>query len=248
MNKNDLQRQQDATDTHWPQESIPFRGFNKNGDLRVYYHGILPHWRQSNCTYFVTFRLADALPAGVIREFKECRDKWLQARGISIPRSDPNKMAWETTIGKLSKSDQRLYEQIMAKRLNQYLDAGYGRCILRQPKIRLIVAEALTYFHGQRVLTGDFVVMPNHVHVLMRPLGEHELEAVLHSIKSFTANVINQTCGTQGSLWMRESYDHIVRDCEQLEAFQRYIASNPKKARLAANEYTLGRADYTLEG
>jgi type I restriction enzyme R subunit len=60
--------------------SIPFRGFDEFGDMHSYYHGHLPHWRQSGCTYFVTFRLADSLPQRVVDEIEYERDQWLAAR------------------------------------------------------------------------------------------------------------------------------------------------------------------------
>ena len=161
------------------EEKIPFRGFDERGEVRVYYHGILPHWRQENCTYFVTYRLADALPAGVIREFEYERDQWLLHRGIDPKRLLAESFDWKKTVGKLSKNDQRLYERTMATKLNKYLDAGHGCCVLKRPDLAEIVANSLKHFHGDRVLTGDFVVMPNHVHVLMRPINGFELEDIL---------------------------------------------------------------------
>ena len=227
--------------------SVPFRAFNEDGEIRTYYHGILPHWRQADCTYFVTYRLADALPQSVLREFHYERDQWLLHRGIDLTRTETEQVNWKNTIGRLSKVEQRLYERMMAMTLNRYLDAGYGSCVLRRPQHASIVAKSLEHFHGERILTGDYVVMPNHVHVLMRPLAKFKLEDVLQSIKSFTANEINRRIGKQGRFWMRESYDHIVRDQEQLEAFQRYIHANPAKANLKPNEYRLQARVYHLE-
>lgn len=221
---------------------IPFRGFDERGEVRVDYNGILPHWRQDGCTYFVTYRQSDALPEAVVREFEYDRDQWLRARGIERNDIANEKFDWNQTLGKLSKSDQRLYERTMATKLNKYLDAGHGSCALRRPEFRGIVANSLEFFHDQRVWTGDYAVMPNHVHVLMRPLPGHELEKILQSIKSYTATQINRLLENSGSFWMRESYDHIVRDGEQLEAYQRYIKANPIKANLNPGEYTLREA------
>lgn len=227
--------------------AVPFHGFDECADVRVYYHGVLPHWRQVNCTYFVTFRMADALPAAVFREFEYERDLWLQHRGIDPELLNQDKLDWKNTIGKLSKADQRLYEISMATKLNKYLDAGHGRCLLRRNDLRKIAADSLQFFHGDRVLTGDFVVMPNHVHVLMRPIGSSELEDILQAAKSFTATKINRIVGEQGRFWMRESYDHIVRDGDQLEAFQKYIRANPEKAKLGSDEYTYHPATFCLD-
>jgi REP element-mobilizing transposase RayT len=227
--------------------SIPFRGFDERGDVRIYYHGILPHWRQKGCTYFVTYRLADALPAGVIREFEYERNQWLLRRGIDPDQIIDLNGNWNETFVRLTKTDQRVYERMMAMKLNQYLDAGHGSCVLKRPEVATIVADSLSFFDGKRVLTGDFVVMPNHVHVLMRPIDNFELEEVLQAIKSYTATKINRMLGHEGRFWMRESYDHIVRDSEQLEAFQSYICGNPIKAKLKPGEYLLRAAQYYLK-
>ena len=78
----------------------------------------------------------------------------------------------------------------------------------------------------------------------MRPLNGFELEDILHSIKSFTANQINKRIGGAAEFWQRQSYDHIVRDFEQLEAFQAYIAANPVKAGLQNDQYNLHQAKW----
>jgi type I restriction enzyme R subunit len=219
---------------------IPFQGFDERREVRFYHNGILPHWRQDGCTYFVTFRQADALPEPVIREFKYEQNQWLQHHGI-----DPTVSDWRAALRRLSHADRRTYERLMASRLNDFLDAGHGSCALRRVDVARVVFNSLYHFHGERVLTGDSVVMPNHVHVLMRPLPGFELEEILQAIKSFTANRVNKLLQQDGQFWMRESYDHIVRDYEQLEAFQRYIAANPQKAGLSSDACLHRRAIYS---
>ena len=220
-------------------DSIPFRGFDERGDVRVYQHGILPHWRQKGCTYFVTFRPADSLPAPVLREMEAERCQWLRQHGI-----DPDSSAWKSDVAKLPSKIRRNYETRVGLTLEKHLDAGHGTSVLKRQEIGRLVAKALQHFHNSRVLTGDFVVMPNHVHVLMRPLNGFELEDILHSIKSFTANQINKRIGGAAEFWQRQSYDHIVRDFEQLEAFQAYIAANPVKAGLQNDQYNLHQAKW----
>ena len=162
---------------------IPLRGIDERGEVRVYYHGVLPHWRQANCTYFVTYRQNDALPEAVIREFEFERNQWLSHRGIDVSQLADGKFNWSDTIGKLPVTDQRQYEKTMATKLNKYLDAGHGSCVLKRPDIRKVVADSLEFFHEQRVWSGDYVVMPNHVHVLMRPMAGFELEDILQAVK-----------------------------------------------------------------
>lgn len=49
------------------------------------------------------------------------------------------------------------------------LDRGHGECLLRDSANRVIVETALRFFDGKRYALGDFVIMPNHVHVLVVP-------------------------------------------------------------------------------
>ena len=62
--------------------------------------------------------------------------------------------------------------------------------------------------------------MPNHVHALIAPLGEYKISDILHLWKSFTANEINKHENRNGHLWMRESYDHIVRNENSLKSIR----------------------------
>jgi putative transposase len=218
---------------------IPFREFDERGQVRIYQSGILPHWRQAGCTYFVTFRLADSIPRRVLAEIEYERTQWLQARSI-----DATDETWQQSFARLPTDDKRQYERLVAKLLNHSLDLCHGECVLRNPMIAERVAAALDYFHGSRVLTGDFVIMPNHVHVLLTPLPDFELEDVLQSIKSFTAKVANELLNRTGLFWQRDSYDHVVRDNDQLQAFREYIVANPVKANLPAGDYLVSKAEY----
>ena len=55
----------------------------------------------------------------------------------------------------------------------------------------------------------------------------------MHSIKRYTARQCNQRLGLQGPFWQQESYDHWVRDFDELDRIIRYIEENPVKAGLA---------------
>jgi REP element-mobilizing transposase RayT len=74
--------------------------------------------------------------------------------------------------------------------------------------------------------------MPNHVHVIVEPLPSHELSDILQSWKSFTAKGANRLLQREGVFWQKESYDHIVRDRDELERTIRYVRGNPANARL----------------
>ncbi len=206
---------------------IPFKGFDERGDVTIYERGVLPHWRQAGCTYFVTFRLADSLPQSAISELEDARHRWLLGQGI-----DPIQRDWKRMLARLPVEAKHEYERQVGDELNRRLDEGYGSCTLRESDCRQIVGDALTHFHGERVWIGDYVIMPNHVHVLMTPMPGFELESILRSVKGFSARECNRALAGSGTFWQRESYDHIVRDLDQLERFQNYIGANPSKARL----------------
>jgi type I restriction enzyme R subunit len=85
------------------------------------------------------------------------------------------------------------------------------------------------------VLT-DFVIMPNHVHVLAAfPAAKQMLEQC-GSWKHYTAVQINRALGRQGRFWETDVFDHLVRSAEQFEHFRDYIARNPQEARLGRDE------------
>ena len=196
-------------------ENLPyFLGFDEFSDVEVTRRR-LPHWTQEGATYFVTFRLADSLPADQLAELEEERSNWLAAH------PEP----W-------SENDKREYYDRFSGRIEQWLDAGYGSCILAEPEISQIVAGALTHFEGERYRLDAWVVMPNHVHVIVTPLEGHQLRDILHGWKRFTALEINRKRGKQGQLWQHESYDHIVRNERSLARIQRYIEENPIRARI----------------
>ncbi|MEQ9408275.1 MAG: transposase [Fuerstiella sp.] len=210
--------------------------------MRIYGSGLLPHWRQHGCTYFVTFRLADSVPRKVVEQWKYERDKWLQFRGIVLSGEN-----WRSVVRQLGRTDYRAFERHFAGRLFAYLDDCRGECLLRKPDLGKLVVDALRFFDGRRLDCGDFVVMPNHVHWIVTPRAEFELEDILHSVKSFTANEINRKIGRTGQLWMEESYDRIIRNGEELLQTQRYIRENPRKAGLKLPPSASYAAEYMLK-
>lgn len=84
---------------------------------------------------------------------------------------------------------------------------------------------------------GDFVVMPNHVHLLVQFLEAVDMQRQCESWKHFTATLINRELGRTGHFWQGESFDHLVRSPEQFEALRQYIAENPRQANLREGEY-----------
>ncbi|MFA6291502.1 MAG: transposase [Victivallales bacterium] len=208
-----------------PHPFIPFSPDSPKDSNRRY----LPHWQQSGTTYFVTFRLADSLPVEKVNGLREQRDGWLLL----------NPEPW-------NELQQKEYSRLFSEKINEWLDAGFGDCILSKAAISEIVENSLLHFDEIRYVLDEYVVMPNHVHALISPLGKHALDRILHSLKSFTAHAIGKKLDMNGAIWMDESYDHIVRSMEQLEFYRKYIMDNPSKARLGIGRYRLKKNEKTF--
>lgn len=206
-------------------ERIPFVPLRNNVELHVYYSRGLPHWRQEGATYFVTFRTADSLPSSFREKWKEERDQWLRNEGI-----DPTEKFWKERFRELPEESIEQYEQLFTDRVDVLLGQGAGACLLSKKEFASIVAESLRFFAGRRIRLGDFVVMPNHVHLLLTPLSGHALESVIGAIKGFSGQKINEIIGATGPFWQGGFYDHLVRTGDSLLRFQEYIRNNPGKA------------------
>jgi REP element-mobilizing transposase RayT len=204
----------------------PPAGFqNFHDDLPVtWYEQELPHLRQDGATYFVTFRLNDSLPQSKLRELREFRTEW----------------AWKNPAPR-SRTIWQAYTREVMRRVENWLDQGMGSCVLGLPEIAAKLACAMRRDDGQQHELGCFVVMPNHVHAVVRPLTPKTmpLELILRSWKGSSARDINDALDSSGKLWRRESFDRIIRDAEHLYRVIQYIGRNPVKARLAPDRYLL---------
>jgi REP element-mobilizing transposase RayT len=128
--------------------------------------------------------------------------------------------------------------------LEAQLNAGHGECLLAQPVIAEMLKQVLLAKHSQDYHLHAWVIMPNHVHLLVEPLNSCVLSDILQAIKSISARQANQLLAREGAFWQRESYDHLVRDEDDFNHALEYIEQNPVKANLVklSHEYALGSA------
>ncbi len=182
----------------------------------VHSRGYLPHVKREGASYFVTFRLTDSLPKEVLLRFE-------REHAESIRR---------LAGGATSKALGELHRELRRK-IERHLDQGCGACHLRRPDIADMIAGALRHFHGEHYLLDDWVVMPNHVHLVLWPMPNFTLSEILRSRKRHTARQANLLLRSTGqSFWQRESYDHWIRDEEEKARIRRYVRMNPVKAGL----------------
>ena len=166
--------------------------------------GYLPHFDGGEIPQFITFRLADSMPQSLLERWRE-------------------ELATEQNID---------VDAALRKRIELYLDQGYGECHLKDPRIAELVQNAMLFSDRQRYRLTVWVVMPNHAHSLLTPSAGHELSRVMHSLKSYTANEANKLLNRTGQFWQPESFDRWIRDADHFAKVIGYIENNPVKARL----------------
>jgi putative transposase len=188
----------------------------------------LPHLDQAEAVYFLTFRLADSVPADARSAHVTERDQWLASH---TPRPRPPEIEQE-------------FHRKFTGRFERWLDRGYGSCLLQDPADARIVADTLMHFEGERSRLHAWVVMPNHGHVLVSLIGEEKLAKLLASWKGYTSRQINLRRGSSGTLWQKSYFDRIVRDEEHFVRCARYIRNNPAKAKLDPGHYLQGDSDF----
>jgi type I restriction enzyme R subunit len=205
----------------------------------------LPHWSQAGTISFITWRTWDSIPKHVLAGWLSEREAWLKQHGIGVPISLREMTASRGARGIQSNAQLQClgealvheYQRKFSDRWHEHLDDCHGACVLKQPVLSRTVVDSLRHFDGERYVLTDYVVMPNHVHVLVAFPDESSMLRQCESWKHFTATQINKALGRKGRFWQQDGFDHLVRSIEQYEFLRRYIAENPKRAKLTAGEY-----------
>lgn len=190
------------------------RAILENGAPRAFWHsrGYLPHLEDFQAIQHVTFHLADSLPTAALRRIDA------ELKAIPLARRDAERR----------------------KQLEAWIDAGHGSCLLRDPFIAAIVQQSLLSFDAQRYRLMAWVIMPNHVHALFRPIHAWTVARIVASWKKFTARKIRDSLFARNErpslpIWQREYWDRYIRNGAHFAQAIHYIHSNPVRARLAAS-------------
>lgn len=93
-----------------------------------------------------------------------------------------------------------------------------------------VMKEILLAFDGELYELLSFAVMPNHIHIVVKPLCD--LAVIMQKIKGKNARVLNERLGLQGAFWAKEYYDKVLRDAKQIRTTVEYVLNNPIKAGL----------------
>jgi putative transposase len=204
-----------------------FRGLHPDIPVTMYQRH-LPHWRQDGATYFVTFRLAGSLPQQKRAELQRWRAEW--DRTHLEPRTEAQ---WQD------------FTRRHAIRIEGWLDEGYGECILGDAKNADILSTAMLYFQDDRCSTFAFVVMPNHVHVVMKPLGEWRLEQILDSWKGFVGHSVNKSMQRSGVLGRKKV---TIESSAMKNIFSELCSTSARILKRRAFQNRRGSAGFTPPG
>ncbi len=179
----------------------------------------LPHWTREGFPNYVTMRLGDALPISLVEEYKT-----EIARRIE---------ALERRLGRRTLEEERAeIRRVCSGRVERYLDAGHGECVLRDPRAAKAFMASLQLHVGERYALDAWCVMPNHAHIILTPAPGWTLEKITYDLKHGSAVFVNRAVGRRGKLWQSESFDHLPRSEDSLARFRRYVLENPAKAGL----------------
>jgi REP element-mobilizing transposase RayT len=163
----------------------------------------------------VTFHLADSLPQSILQRLDT------ELKTLPTHKRDAERR----------------------RRVDAWMDAGHGSCVLRIPGIAEMVQGSLLNFDSERYRLLAWVVMPNHVHVLFQPLHGWTVAKIVASWKKFTARKIcddlrDRMEAPLAPVWHREYWDRFIRDQRHFEQTVEYIHLNPVDAGLVTTAET----------
>ncbi|MEO7993811.1 MAG: transposase [bacterium] len=118
------------------------------------------------------------------------------------------------------------------RKIQAYLDLGYGNCWLQNPAVAQVIQELLVAQDGIPYKLYAWVIMPNHVHVLVETMPGNSLGTIVKKWKGASARICNQLLGRTGEFWYREYYDRYIRDSDHFARAVQYIHENPVVAGL----------------
>jgi REP element-mobilizing transposase RayT len=107
------------------------------------------------------------------------------------------------------------------------------------PVARDLVLSSCCHDHRVKYELYVAVVMPDHVHLILTPLVNQQrdeiysLIAIMRTIKSASAHLINRQLRRNGAVWQEESFDHVLRSSDGLDAKVNYVLQNPVRKGLA---------------
>ena len=96
--------------------------------------------------------------------------------------------------------------------------------------IKIIIEDLEFYRKKFNFKLHAFVIMPNHIHLLITPFEKGDISKIMHNFKSHTSQVINEVLDRNKRLWQEGFYEHAIRDEFDFKRKVNYIHKNPLMA------------------
>ena len=183
----------------------------------------IPHWDFSNARQHISFRLSDSLSQIQLNKLKK-----------QIEDNPP------------SRRDYYLHREI-----EEWINRGIGSCILSIPELARCVIDSLYCFNEERYHLYQWVVMPNHIHVLIRVFPKNPMCDIVNYWKRYTSMRFNEILTDlkssnrfpkgyidnilntfKGNYWIVDYWDVLIQNDNHFHLESKYITENPVKARL----------------
>jgi REP element-mobilizing transposase RayT len=174
----------------------------------------LPHWEVRGAWHFVTIRCHGSLPDAALERIRGIHDNLQNIESQSPEFAQLQRQYFLTT--------------------EKYLDIGNGFAPFRDAGIGEIAVGAIRKIETEGWQLGDGVIMPNHVHLLMRKVSDAglPLRQALERLKGRSARLINKALKRTGRFWQEDWFDRWMRDEAEHQRTIQYIRNNPVKAGL----------------
>lgn len=215
---------------------------------KTYYRRHLPHYQPPQATYFITIRLAGSLPAEAIERLRQERDRFEMEQKTDKSSNERTSQKQQFRIAYFKRFDSLLD------------GVSTGPKWLTNDAVAEIVCEAIHYRDGREYDLFAYCIMPNHIHIVFELVSRvadptvgkitsgrdgvparlksilwsggpsYIVTDILASLKKFTALRSNRVLHRTGAFWQDESYDHVIRNEDELERTVWYVLSNPEKA------------------
>ena len=193
-------------------------------EYKEFYRRNLPHIQPKDAIFFITYRLKFKLPNDIKQKIKE-KHILLQ----EVINTSSKKKRIENEI-ELFKMQFELFDDFLGQFQN-------GPKWLKNDDLAEIIVDSLLYLNNYMFKLFSFCIMPNHVHILAKPLHSksneyYSLSGIMKLHKGYTANQINKIIEEKGQFWQHENYDHFIRNEREFNNIIWYILKNPVKAKL----------------
>ena len=190
----------------------------RSPSLQKFNDSSLPIWTMDHAIYSVVLHLADSIP---VHE----RMKWAALR-------EELKTLVKKERRDYTDEEIELLKTAYGERIEKYLAAGNGSCLLRDMRAANAVADVFEHDNGDICAIHAWTIMPNHVHLILQLKTGTELRPLLQKWKRISGHAVNRALAREGEVWMDDIYTRIISTPGEYGRQMSYLWNNPDAAGL----------------